>query len=46
MVSTKHLLKTQPVDIFAKVNRLLQIVGSRIKHAWQAGQIERYLQIK
>lgn len=46
MVSTKHLLKTQPMDIFAKVNRLFQRVCSRIQYAWQAGQIERYLQIK
>ena len=45
MVSTKHLLKTQPMGIFAEVNRLFQRADSRIQYAWQAGQVERYLQI-
>lgn len=34
MVSMKHLIKTEPMDIFAKVNRTFQRLGSGIRYAW------------
>lgn len=46
MVSTKHLLKTQPMGIFAKVNRLFQRADSRINMHGRQDKLKDTCKIK